>query len=222
MFHPRTTASTPFDLPNDVLQHRVGRISFVGHSNFEKHRLKVHELAGLNRTCVEDAGLRDANARPHDRTLEWGNCIRSFAEVHGERLKAEKICGTDASFQPCSDSTEKYVRVPMRLEDHPNVECSDFSCPHRGLVCKVAANGCVRAALSFSEKLRKNFFKMQSPGISDTLPAGCLMGILGNSREEKLQTKREFSELDVGQFDEDTNSAVRAPESPGPGILEEV
>ena len=79
----------PFDYLNSVPAERVAQIHIAGHSKFEKYILDTHDHPVLDPVwklyarAIERCG-------PTATLLEWDDNIPSFAEVHGEALKANR------------------------------------------------------------------------------------------------------------------------------------
>jgi uncharacterized protein (UPF0276 family) len=80
----------PYDYLNNIPHERVGQIHIAGHSKFEKYILDTHDHPVLDPVWKLYAHAIN-KCGPTSTLLEWDAHIPSFAEVHGEALKAKKF-----------------------------------------------------------------------------------------------------------------------------------
>jgi len=86
----RNHGFNPFDYVNGVPAQRVAQIHIAGHSKFHKYILDTHDHPVIDPVWK----LYERAIQRTGRTatlLEWDDRIPSFAEVHGEALKANQI-----------------------------------------------------------------------------------------------------------------------------------
>jgi uncharacterized protein len=93
----------PFEYVNSVDVTRVAQIHIAGHSKFEKYTLDTHDHPVLGPVWAMYARAIE-RAGPTATLLEWDDNIPSFAEVHGEALKANRYLTAQCE--------ERFAEVP--------------------------------------------------------------------------------------------------------------